>query len=216
MRKSGIHRLGLALVFIGLGLPPGALLIAGTHEMANTDCQPPLLIRRDSSPWRDFTGDYTQEQAGFHVKAVAKLEGFEVPPHLQPGKPGEPVLLAIDRRQQRVVINAKVFSDLDRPDATNLQAGQTRQIGYLKNPQLAGGYAAAARFLVRAELVRSYAHLEASLCLSAEHDDARSYRATFSGTHRYCTNRCTDAPLHFTLRIDKQDGAIHVEGPPAT
>ncbi|MBI4238612.1 MAG: hypothetical protein HY696_09400 [Deltaproteobacteria bacterium] len=59
--------------------------------------------------------------------------------------------------------------------------------------------------------IETMLHLHATFCLSEEMDSAEQYRANFHGSHAYCTNECTTAPLAFTVTIDKRTRTVTVQ-----
>lgn len=174
-----------------------------------------LTVERSASPWRDYTGSAEEEQAGYHIAATDRLAGMTVPPSLaQYTYRGLP-LLAIDGAQRRVVVNAAVFGDLERPDATQLAPGDSAPIGIVRDPGAFTDLAALAEFLLRAQIVRTYAHLQAELCRVSQQDHAEFYRADFTGVHEYFTNERHRINFGFALVIDRRSGEMRVIGAPA-
>lgn len=66
------------------------------------------------------------------------------------------------------------------------------------------------RFLLQSEIIRTYWHLKAELCPTAENQIADMYEQRFFATHTYCTNECLAKPYTFTVRINKRTGLITV------
>ncbi len=171
-------------------------------------------IDRGTSPWRDFTRTYEEEQAGREVRAVpfgdprAVTAGLEVPPDLVlPGRAAPLIapLIAIDRAARRVVVNADAFGDLARIDATSLRSGETRAIGVVRDAAFLADPRGLVRFLVTAQIVQTYVHVEASVRLLSEHDDGTRYRAALAGVHTYYTNARHDVPYGFVLGLDRRE-----------
>jgi hypothetical protein len=182
-------------------------------------------IDRSTSAWRDFTQSYEEEQAGRHVRAVALgttrealAAGLEVPGHLL--RPGcDAPLIAIDRAARRVVVSADAFGDLARIDATSLVPGETHALGSVRDAAFLADPRSLVRFLVMAQLVQAYVHVEASVSLVAECDDGTRYRASFEAVHTYYTNTRHDVPYAFALRLDRapatmpgRPGDMSIEG----
>ena len=175
-------------------------------------CSDEWIVRRGDSPWHGYTSSAQEEAAGKHVQAVALQPGFEAPTALARYAAGGRPLLAIDRKARRVHVEAAFFGDLERPDATRLARGAQASLGTLKKLPAGLTHADLARFLVESQLIQTYWHLEARLCPGAIQDDAAAYRIELRGTHSYCTNQCQDDPVEFAVRLDKQTGAMTIEG----
>lgn len=197
------------LLWVAPGWTPGA---RGAEATVNTEkgCLVELAVERGRSPWAGFTGSHLEEAAGHRVRAVADLRDLEVPPHLE--RMGSAPLLAINRAQRSVVISAAHFSDLVRPDATQLAVGQRAVMGTLKGAALAAPPRDVARFLVASELVRTYAHLEARLCLHAEENVKDRYVAHFRGEHTYFTSKRHQDRYAFRIELSRTTGEISVVG----
>ncbi|MBI1889537.1 MAG: hypothetical protein HYS18_02710 [Burkholderiales bacterium] len=173
---------------------------------------PTLVIEHSASPWLEYTGSAEEEQAGFHIAAADKLDGMEVPALLKKDTYRGMPLLAIDRAHRKVRVNATVFGNLYRPDATRLNPGESAVVGTIRKPDAFPNMGALAEFLLRAQIVRTYAHLRAKLRKTAEHTAATSYRAEFSGAHEYYTNKRHVVNFNFAIVIDRTNGEIKVIG----
>lgn len=176
-------------------------------------------IDRGTSPWRDFTRSYDEEQAGRQVRAVSFVgaqgelaDALELPAGVAP-------IIAIDRAARRVVVSAEAFGDLARIDATSLRPGETHAIGVVRAPAFLADPRSLVRFLVSTQLVQTCVHVEANVRLLAETDDGTRYRATLAGVHTYYTNARHDVPFGFVLGLDRRDagspgprGDLFIEG----
>ena len=174
-------------------------------------CPNPLLIRQSDSPWLGMTDNYEREQANKRIQAV----------HLQAHKPfatlahfDQPDILLGKNASGRIVsINQHYFSDLRRGDATRLSPGSEHSIGVFRDTSFTRlSPRKLVLFLLQAQIVETYWHLEAELCPGREEDTPESYRAEFRGIHRYCTNQCEEQGLAFSLYINKIDGGITLIG----
>jgi len=165
-----------------------------------------LHIDRGDSPWQGFTSSYEEEQRGKQVAAVAFDPAFEPPRHLTEFGP----LLAIDRAARRVVVNAAYFSPISRADATRQTPGARHQLGRCTDPDLLAAPARLARFLVLSELVETYWHVGAELRATDDPapPDHPLHRTHFTGHHEYYTNSHHQAPLTFTIEIDRTTGTM--------
>lgn len=88
-----------------------------------------------------------------------------------------------------VQANADLFRELWRLDATRAAAAQTvAQLvdpGLLSQPALRRPFMA---WLLESQIVLSYAHIEANLCLVSEETRDGAYRTDWKGHHIYFTN----------------------------
>lgn len=190
-----------------------ALALAGappTKEKPVTapKCVTELNIDRGLSPWQGYTGSAAEEESGKRVTAVADLSKFEAVPNLAKydvaGKP----LLAIDREKRRVVVASEHFSDLARADVTR---SVKAELGTVKSAALKGEPRKLVLFLIESQLLQTLAHVESHVCLVEEKDGAAEYRAHFTGSHTYFTNRRNESPLDFEVVLEKKSGVVRVE-----
>jgi hypothetical protein len=123
-------------------------------------------------------------------------------------QPAGPVRAA---RDLPPVVDATVFSPLVRVDVPRMQPGEQLVIGRLAPTAVSTvDHREVVRFLLQAEVVQTYWHIQAECCLERE-ERTDGYRAVFSGTHLYVTNRQNVDPLAFSLSI-AVDGLIEVRG----
>lgn len=190
------------------------ILLAGIPADGGTRVMPApdLVIERSDSPWHDYTASAEEEQAGFQVEPADSLAGMEVPAKLKTylyrGKP----LLAIDRKRRKVFVNGEVFGKVHRPDATRLAAGESVTIGILRKPQAFADMAVLAEFLLRAQIVRTYAHLRAELTQTAQRETSATYLAEYQGLHEYYTNARHSVPIRFAIVVNRNSGEMKVMG----
>ncbi|HOX45864.1 MAG TPA: hypothetical protein PK668_19845 [Myxococcota bacterium] len=209
--RTHLTAVWLAAALVASGASAGAPPEPKEQAVA-ANCEQAWVISRGDSPWQGYTSSAEEESAGKHIQAVPLRPDFEVPKHLSRYVSGGKPLLAIDRKARRVHVEAAYFGDLERPDATRLGKGAQASLGTLKKLPAGLSHADLARFLVESQLVQTYWHLEARLCPGSVQDDAGAYRIELRGTHSYCTNRCQDDPVEFAVRLDKQTGAMTIEG----
>jgi hypothetical protein len=135
------------------------------------------------------------------VSAVKILPEMERAKHLgRYGIEGEP-LIALDRKNKRVVVNEKAFGDLTRANAT--RSGDRVVVGTVKSAALRARPHELVRFLVESELIATFVHIESELRFTEEKDEPGRYRARLEGTHTYYTNEKNVSPVRFTVEIDK-------------
>jgi hypothetical protein len=120
---------------------------------------------------------------------------------------GRPALwLSPDKTQ--LVVDDRLFTDLAIADSTRLAAGQSAVVGKAR-AKLPGR--ALLRFLLEAEIIRTYWHVEATVCLERERDAGGGYEADLGGVHVYFTNQRNERRFAFTLRVSP-DGEIAISG----
>lgn len=100
------------------------------------------------------------------------------------------------------------FTDLVEVDATNVSA-ETAVGRVTAAARRSLGDRGVVEALIRADIVRIWAHIEGEVCLVAEASAEGAYTARFTGHHVYYTNERNEAPLAFEVRI-APDGAIVV------
>ncbi|MBI3813327.1 MAG: hypothetical protein HY279_02525 [Nitrospinae bacterium] len=207
-----MKKITIILFFLGFVLPAGAITPkAKAGEFMEEKCKVILHIRRGESPWIDYTKSFEEEQAGEHISAVHIETSFDQPAYLSRYTLSDGPLLTINRAARRVVVNNNYFSDLDRPDATNLTKGKSLVIGTFKGLSVAGISAQhLVFFLLESQIIKTYVHLESKLCLVSEEDGKTSYTANFEGAHIYYTNMRNEQPFSFTVRINKKTGLMEI------
>jgi len=177
-------------------------------------CLDRISISRHDNPWRDMTKSSWQEEANENIAAVEINQGtYEMFPYLAAYQINGEMLLGKDKVKKRVVINSRYFSTLEKADATRLPAGTVKMVGkYLDTSFLLLSPRQIVRFLLDAQIITTYWHLESELCLTGEKDGKDAYVAAFTGVHRYCTNQCKTDSLEFTVTINRHTGNISVSG----
>ena len=120
---------------------------------------------------------------------------------------GQPILYATADKTA-LVVDARWFSELTVADPTRMAAGESVTVGKLGG-KMAGRELL--KFLLAAEIIRSYWHTNATLCVERERDDGGGggYQATVSGVHTYYTNERVDKSFGFTFSL-APDGTISV------
>lgn len=120
-------------------------------------------------------------------------------------------LLLWDEATGTVGVNNAYFSELKFVDATTL-TGQPFTVGTLNTAQLTDTELQQVMlFLMDTLVIRTYAHIDADVCLDNEIDSADQYLAHISAVHRFCTNSCDEAAYDFSVTINKATGQIVVQ-----
>jgi hypothetical protein len=105
---------------------------------------------------------------------------------------------------QRVVADAALVADLIVVDATRLRAGERAVVGKLVG--LKG-----VRPLIEAGVIRTYWHLESTVCLEAVSEKDGVWEGRYSGSHVYFTNSRNVGKFAFVVRVER-DGTVAVVG----
>jgi len=192
----------LVVTLVLAGVPP-----TKEKPVAQPKCLAELNVERGQSPWQGYTGSAKEEEDGKRVAAVADLSKLERVPHLAAYELGGKPLLAIDREHRRVVVSSEHFSELSRADVT--RSGKT-ELGTVKSAARADPRKLVL-FLVESQLIQSLAHVESHVCLQQEKLGPKEYRAHFTGSHVYFTNRRHEEPLDFDVLLDLESGLLRVE-----
>ncbi len=123
---------------------------------------------------------------------------------------GRPLLwLAPDKKG--VVVDDRFSGDLEIVAVPTLQKDETRPVGRLAPAGRALPPRAVLEFLIRADVLRTYMHIEGTSCLTAERSVGGAYEAEISGTHVFYTNERNENRFSFGFRI-AADGEISVRG----
>lgn len=180
--------------------------------MKNENCRKTYHITRDASPWLGFTSTYAEEEESKKIKAVSlKNSAYKPISSLKKYLRQDSIIIARDEKQHRVAVESALFSDLMRADATRKTSGRFligtyRDVEYkvLKPAELA-------EFLIESQIVNTFWHVEADICLVLEEDSSVSYIAHYKGKHIYFTDSRNEEPLNFSIIIEKRSGNIFVE-----
>lgn len=69
-----------------------------------------------------------------------------------------------------------------------------------------------AEFLLEAQIIITYWHVDSEACLESEKRTDIEYTAYFTGNHTYYTNMKNVGPLRFAVRINLTNGEMSVLG----
>lgn len=193
----------LFLFIIFICLPKGVIAM-------EKKCIAEYLIDGTTNPWKGFTGSYEEEENSKFVEA-GKIDGteFMALPFLSDFNKNDVIMLGRSEKKRKVIINQEFFSDMQRTDATG--NNKDKVLGNYKD--LSFSYFSPRElivFLLKAQLIITYWHIESNLCLDLEEDSKDVYKAHFSGEHIYFTNRKNVNSLAFSVSIDKKSGTITV------
>jgi hypothetical protein len=178
----------------------------------------PSLLRIDSAPtsvldeqcrlgtpWFDFATEYPLALVDSSYLAVSATKAILYQQ--------EPLLYFSPDRSQAVVSDRAFLTTLSVVDATNLQEGDKKVLGCIRPEVLAAiGPHAIVRFLVLADALRIYAHLEGFVCLYHEQTESDgTWEGHFEGEHTYMTSGHHTQRMHFSVCIEAS-GRIFATG----
>ena len=206
--------IGLFLLVLMIALSMTTEAASNAEGKKDVQCLDRIKISRHDNPWWDLPERSWQEEANIKIAAVEINKGtYEAYPHLAVYQVNSEMMLGKDKVKKRVVINSRYFSTLAKVDATRLPAGTVKSVGkYLDTSSPLLSPRQIVRFLLEAQIITTYWHLESELCLTKEKDGKDVYVSEFTGVHRYCTNQCKTDSLEFTVTIDRNTGDISVAG----
>jgi len=123
---------------------------------------------------------------------------------------GRPLLwLTPDRKG--IVIDDRFSGDLEIVAVPTLTKDESRTVGRLTPAGRALPPRAVLEFLIRADVLRTYMHIEGTSRLTAERSADGVYEAEISGTHVFYTNARNENRFAFGFRI-AADGEMSVRG----
>ncbi len=168
-----------------------------------------LCVERGENPWSGLTSSAQEESSSMLVAAAWSFPSGYAPltALAEYDRPDDPLLMRSDKAR-RVLISARWFSDIERADGTSppqsaQKIGTWKDLGFqrLSETQLIF-------FLLRAQIIRCYAHMEARLKLDeiARQGELCDYR--FSGSHIYYTNSRHESHLGFSILLDRATGEL--------
>lgn len=120
----------------------------------------------------------------------------------------QPLLFhSADRTQ--TLVDSRYFSELIRVDA--ISADNEVNIGTAK-PELLSQWTPGEiiRFLLESEIIKTYVHLDAELCLIEVTDNEQVYEERYNAIHSFCTNKCQEEAYQFTVWLEKPTGMLSV------
>ncbi|MDZ4401904.1 hypothetical protein [Prosthecobacter sp.] len=112
--------------------------------------------------------------------------------------------------KSNAVLDERCFGELTMVNVTTLAKDGKITLGQLKEPGRKLTPRAVAWFLMRAGVVQTFVHLEATVHLDSEKHEGSRYEAVFSGKHLFYTNERHESAFRFRFIIE-EDGTMRVE-----
>jgi hypothetical protein len=196
-------------IFAAAIILPAAAARPKKPRMNTATCLKIWHIERHSNPWSGLTSDAAAEEATFTVRAVetrpAGVNRLSQPAGLDTN---DFVLFRSDK-SKAVVVNAHYFSDLTRQDVTGRPLRNGGLIGVAKPAALKRWQGAELLgLLLEQQIILTYAHIEATVCLVAATEKDGIYRAELTGEHVYFTNGRNVSGYKFTFELNAKSGEI--------
>lgn len=110
-----------------------------------------------------------------------------------------------------VVVNGALISPLEVAHATSMSKGDEAVVGTLSTAGAKMDGLSWVEFLIAADAIQTWMHIEANLCVTIEKATAEAFMADVQGTHIYFTNERNEDKIHFAVKIDGA-GVITVVG----
>ncbi len=201
--------IGVVLISLTVTLTP----VKGGENMTFSEpCIKTYTLTRDKSPWLGFTSSYEEEAESKKIRAESLADaGYEPIPLLEKYSVNRKYLIGRNEKLRRVAVDSMFFSELRRGDATRSSSGRFL-VGIYKDKSFKSMKPdVLAEFLLEAQIVNTFWHVESRICLVSENNTQDSYIARYKGKHIYFTNSENEGPLDFTITIDKKTGEIFLE-----
>ncbi len=178
------------------------------------NCIKKLEITSSTNPWRGLTGSFSQEEENKHIKTVViDSNKTIIMEYLKQYKYKNEHFLALTVNPKKVLVNKKYFSNLEKRDATRIKSGEEHLIGrFLDITFKSISPHMLVLFLLESQIITTYWHIGSELCLIKETNEKESYTAYFYGLHKYCTNKCEQDTLKFSVKINKKSGDLYLIG----
>lgn len=173
-------------------------------------------VERHDNPWSGLTSTAEAEARANHIRSLAVKVGEKnlIRPIAGLAPTNEIILLRAPDAIE-VAVNKKYFSDLTRQDVTR---GLFRQAGLIGTATPLALKAFTPRqiltLLLQYQIIMTYAHIEADLCLISEQAQNGQYSATLTGEHTYYTNSRNVSSFAFDFTLNDKTGEMRVAKTP--
>lgn len=193
-------------------LLPASAARPKTPRMNTATCTKTWHIERHNNPWSGLTNDAATEEATYTVRAVTERPAGKNRLTQPPGIDANDFLLFRSGESNAVVVNARYFSNLTRQDVTGRPLRSGGLIGAAKPAALKRWQAAELLgLLLKQQIILTYAHIEADICLTGEQTQHALYSATLTGEHTYYTNSRNVSSFGFEFTLNEKTGEMRVK-----
>ncbi len=172
------------------------------------DSNDALFLQFDKSPgdselYAAQAGSFKPKYKGAY-KALGTAENYRIN--------GEAIAW-VDNTDKRIVLDKTYFTDLLFPDATRLKPDEIIEIGKVQAALLSvWPFKKLVSFLLETQIINTYWHISADICLIEEQETAETYTAIFDAKHIYFTNERNVEEYVFAIQIHKETGLIRIMG----
>jgi hypothetical protein len=172
-------------------------------------------VERDDNPWSGLTSTAEAETRTYRVRSTAvKSDEKNLIKPIKGLVPANEIILLRAPDSVEVTVNKKYFGDLTRQDATRAAFTQGGLIGtatphslkiFTPRQILA--------LLLQYQVILTYAHIEADICLTREQTQNGLYSAALTGEHTYYTNSRNVSSFGFEFTLNEKTGEMRVARP---
>lgn len=177
-------------------------------------CLATWQVDRGENPWWGLTSSAEAETRANTVAAtrIGNRQANEI--RILPGLEKWGEVLLRSPKGTSVQVNSQWFGNLTRYDVTR-ELAKRADVG-IATPFTLSRFSPAeiAEVLVRYQLLRTYVHLEATVCLENVTRRGDTTDLQISGSHIYYTSKKHKQGFAFVLRINHESGMINVSGKP--
>jgi hypothetical protein len=172
-------------------------------------------VERDDNPWSGLTSTAEAEVRTYRVRSAA-LNGAEknLIKAIEGLVPANEIILLRAPDSVEVTVNKKYFGDLTRQDATR---GAFTQGGLIGNATPHSLKIFTSRqilaLLLQYQVILTYAHIEADICLIREQTQNGLYSAALTGEHTFYTNSRNVSSFGFEFVLNEKTGEMRVAQP---
>jgi len=181
-------------------------------RMKETSCLKTWHIERHANPWNGLTNDAAAEEATYTVRAVEKPPAGVNRLSQPAGIDANDFVLFRSEKSEAVVVNARYFSDLTRQDVTGRPLRHGGVLGVAKPAALKKWRGAELLgLLLEQQIILTYAHIGATVCLVSAAETDGVYQAELAGEHVYYTNKRNVSDFGFKFELNLSNGEMKVQ-----
>ncbi len=172
-------------------------------------------VERDDNPWSGLTSTAEAEARTYRVRSAA-VNGDEknLIKAIEALVPANEIILLRTPNAVEVTINKKYFGDLTRQDATRGTFTEGGLIG-TATPHTLKIFTPRQilALLLQYQVILTYAHIEADICLIREQTQNGLYSAALTGEHTFYTNSRNVSSFGFEFVLNEKTGEMRVAQP---
>jgi len=172
-------------------------------------------VERHDNPWSGLTSTAEAEARTYRIRSVVmKGEEKNLIKPLAGIVPASDYILLRTPNAVEVTVNKKYFGDLSRQDATRGSFTQGGLIG-TATPHTLNVFRPRQilALLLQYQIILTYAHIEADICLVRDQTQNGLYSASLTGEHTYYTNSRNVSSFNFEFTLNEKTGEMRVRQP---